>query len=227
VGRRNDFEPSTPEEIATARHQAHQQNTTRKSRRLLNESPEFELEDNPSHIPRATPSFFTRQLADYRMLGRKYTAQQLEVNHFNGLDWEGSVSLLASSSENGDCKRFFASMDVYQDPLSLELNELSPLAFITRASAADNPRFHEAIAGSNKEGFWDAMQVEIDTLAGLRNSWDQVKRTYEMNVIPSTWTFKVKRYPDGLVRKLKARLCVCGVIRKLRESISLTPMLLL
>ena len=208
VGRRIDFEPSTPEEIATARHQAQQQNTTRKSRRLRNESPEFELEDNPSHIPRATPSFYTRELADYRM-GRKYSAQQLEANHFNGLDWEGSVSLLASSLENGDCKRFFASMDVYQDPLSLELDELSPLAFITRASAADNPRFHEAIAGSNKEGFWDAMQVEIDTLAGL-NSWDQVKRTHKMNVIPSTWAFKVKRYPDGLVRKLKARFCVRG-----------------
>jgi hypothetical protein len=114
VGRRIDFEPSTPKEIATARHQAQQQNTTRKSRRLQNKSPEFELEDNPSHIPRATPSFFTRQLSDYRMRRRNTAQQQLEANHFNGLDWEGSVSLLASSLENGDCKHlFFASMDVY------------------------------------------------------------------------------------------------------------------
>ena len=31
-----------------------------------------------------------------------------------------------------------------------------------------------------------------------------------MNVIPSTWTFKCKRYPDGSIRKLKGRFCVRG-----------------
>ena len=31
-----------------------------------------------------------------------------------------------------------------------------------------------------------------------------------MNVLPSTWAFKCKRYPDGSVRKLKARFCVRG-----------------
>jgi hypothetical protein len=31
-----------------------------------------------------------------------------------------------------------------------------------------------------------------------------------MNVLPSTWVFKCKRYPDGLVRKLKARFCAGG-----------------
>ena len=31
-----------------------------------------------------------------------------------------------------------------------------------------------------------------------------------MHVLPSTWTFRCKRYPDGLIRKLKARFCVRG-----------------
>jgi hypothetical protein len=31
-----------------------------------------------------------------------------------------------------------------------------------------------------------------------------------MNVLPSTWAFKCKCFPDGLVRKLKARFCVQG-----------------
>lgn len=31
-----------------------------------------------------------------------------------------------------------------------------------------------------------------------------------MNVLPSVWAFKCKRFPDGLVRKLKARFCVRG-----------------
>ena len=31
-----------------------------------------------------------------------------------------------------------------------------------------------------------------------------------VNVIPSTWAFKVKRYPDGRFRKFKSRFCVRG-----------------
>jgi hypothetical protein len=31
-----------------------------------------------------------------------------------------------------------------------------------------------------------------------------------MNIIPGTWAFKCKRYPDGLMRKLKARFCAMG-----------------
>ena len=31
-----------------------------------------------------------------------------------------------------------------------------------------------------------------------------------MNVLPSTWAFKCKRFPDGSVRKLKARFCPRG-----------------
>jgi hypothetical protein len=31
-----------------------------------------------------------------------------------------------------------------------------------------------------------------------------------MNVIDFTWAFKCKRYPDGLIKKFKARFCVRG-----------------
>ena len=31
-----------------------------------------------------------------------------------------------------------------------------------------------------------------------------------MNVLPGTWAFRVKRYPNGLIKKLKARFCVRG-----------------
>ena len=35
-----------------------------------------------------------------------------------------------------------------------------------------------------------------------------------MNVLTSVWAFKVKRFPYGLVRKLKARFCVRGFEQK-------------
>ena len=31
-----------------------------------------------------------------------------------------------------------------------------------------------------------------------------------MNVLKSTWAFKIKRFPNGLIRKFKARFCVRG-----------------
>ena len=31
-----------------------------------------------------------------------------------------------------------------------------------------------------------------------------------MNILPSTWAFQCKRYPDGSIRKLKARFCAHG-----------------
>ncbi len=46
------------------------------------------------------------------------------------------------------------------------------------------------------------------------DAWTIVKR-YDSNgeyhhVIPSTWAFKCKRYPDGLTKKFKARFCARG-----------------
>jgi len=31
-----------------------------------------------------------------------------------------------------------------------------------------------------------------------------------MNIINSTWAYKCKRYPDGLIKKFKARFCARG-----------------
>ena len=32
----------------------------------------------------------------------------------------------------------------------------------------------------------------------------------DINVLPGTWAFRAKRFPDGRKRKLKARFCVRG-----------------
>ena len=51
-----------------------------------------------------------------------------------------------------------------------------------------------------------------DHLAGLidKECWDEVFHEDWMNVLPGTWAFKCKRFPNGLVRKLKARFCARG-----------------
>ena len=42
------------------------------------------------------------------------------------------------------------------------------------------------------------------------DAWDVVDREDWMNVLPSTWAFRCNRFPDGLIKKLKARFCVRG-----------------
>jgi hypothetical protein len=54
------------------------------------------------------------------------------------------------------------------------------------------------------------MQVELNTLENDFKCWDLVPCTPERNVISSTWVLKVKRYPDGSVKKFKARFCARG-----------------
>jgi hypothetical protein len=92
------------------------------------------------------------------------------------------------------------------------LTTMHPLAFAAKANNNDTPNFHQAMNGPDAEGFYDAMVKEMEQLESL-NPWDVIPMSdvpEGANVLDSTWAFKRKRYPDGLVRKLKARWCVRG-----------------
>ena len=41
-------------------------------------------------------------------------------------------------------------------------------------------------------------------------AWGIVDKKESMNIIDSTWYFKCKCYPDGLIKKFKARFCARG-----------------
>ena len=41
-------------------------------------------------------------------------------------------------------------------------------------------------------------------------AWGVVYCEDDMNVIINTWDFKLKRYPDGIIKIFKARLCARG-----------------
>jgi hypothetical protein len=70
--------------------------------------------------------------------------------------------------------------------------------------------YHEAVLDKDWEGFKEAMLNEIRSLESF-DTWEIIPRCEATNrVLPSTWTFRRKRSPDGNVRKLKARFCVRG-----------------
>jgi hypothetical protein len=79
----------------------------------------------------------------------------------------------------------------------------------SKASEDDNPTYEQAMAGPNKEGYWQAGKKELDTLV-KKGSWEVVTKKVCMRVLPSTWAFKCKLFPDGIIRKLKARFCARG-----------------
>jgi hypothetical protein len=72
---------------------------------------------------------------------------------------------------------------------------------------ADNPSFDTAMHGPFQAQFWKAMYDELMTLVCKFDCWDYVLRSPDMNVLMSTWAFKIKRYPDYRVKKSKARFC--------------------
>jgi hypothetical protein len=77
---------------------------------------------------------------------------------------------------------------------------------IAVANKEDNPTLKEAMNGPDSAGFMKAMEIKIETLIRM-NAFVVVDRRKWMNVVSSIWAFKRKRYPDGSIRKLKARIC--------------------
>jgi hypothetical protein len=60
-------------------------------------------------------------------------------------------------------------------------------------------------------GFMKAIETELDTLMKMKiNAFVAADRKKWMNIVPSVWAFKRKQYPDGSIRKLKARICARG-----------------
>ncbi len=55
------------------------------------------------------------------------------------------------------------------------------------------------------------MEVEIATVDAL-NAWDvkEYNPVTMSNIIWLTWALKFKQYPDGLIKKFKARFCARG-----------------
>ncbi len=97
-------------------------------------------------------------------------------------------------------------------------NDITDPCILKACSAAkkakktdDTPSFDTAIRSPFQAQWWKAMYDELVTIMVDFDCWDYVKRTPDMNVLPSTWAFKLKQYPDGRVKKFKAfALAVTG-----------------
>jgi hypothetical protein len=89
------------------------------------------------------------------------------------------------------------------------LEYFNPALLVAIANKDDNPTLKEAMNSPDAAGFLKAMEIEIDTLIQME-AFIVIDKQSWMNVVSSVWAFKRKRYPDGSIRKLKARICARG-----------------
>jgi len=109
-----------------------------------------------------------------------------------------NISLLQQmTADSGKAEEMIVT---YVHPLILKAH--------SAASKADNPSWREATRGKFAGEYWKVMKLEIATLEAI-DAWSVIDLFYH-RVIASTWAFKCKHYPDGLIKKFKARFCARG-----------------
>jgi hypothetical protein len=139
----------------------------------------------------------------------KVKRNQLNSYHLTCLNW----SLLLNVCHTGltTLDAFACELHkntVYENGQQL-LEYFNPALLVTVADKEDNPTLKEAMNGPDADGFMKAMEIEIEFLIKM-NAFVVVDKEPWMNVVSLVWAFKRKRYPDGSLRKLKARICARG-----------------
>ena len=107
----------------------------------------------------------------------------------------------------GDIQGMIAAQDVEHRSLL----DISPATFKAHKKLdPDQPGLLEALSGPESQQWSDAMDEEVVNLE-KRNTWEVIQANQVpkgQKVIPGTWAFKLKRFPDGRFREFKARFCV-------------------
>jgi hypothetical protein len=149
--------------------------------------------------------------------GNVYSTLKISKVHLSNL-----AVLQEDWSQFGECTHMgiigdyasYLEPDVSDDFEFYTLADVQPHILQAKMSISDpdNPTYRQAMASPDADKWWDAMVIEMKTLEEDMKCWQLVKRpdSPHINVLPSKWAFKLKRYPDGTAKKFKARFCVRG-----------------
>eukprot|EP00978_Attheya_sp_CCMP212_P044377 scaffold308379_cov37-Attheya_sp.AAC.5 len=123
---------------------------------------------------------------------QKIHKQELNESYLASLDW----TRVKDEFRTGDWGLFEKLID--ENEVDGLVEYMHPMVLQIKASSQDNFRWHEA------------MNKELETLEVKQESWDIEDRTDEIIVLKSTWGMNIKRFPNGLINKFKARFYVQG-----------------
>ena len=136
--------------------------------------------------------------------------ERLNSSYISGLKWDRLLNLCHNNLSTLGSLIVEHQQYLTTLPSGTQLVEyLNPALYITIANQDDTPTLTEAMNGPDAAGFFKAMELELQTLIDME-VFIVVNREPWMKVISTVWAFKRKRFPDGNIRKLKARLCARG-----------------
>ena len=128
------------------------------------------------------------------------------------MEWEfPSIAVLLQSPITQFIKLGTNHAGINQTIENLVCEWIHPLMIQAKAAASkeDNPKWWQAMNGPFSSEYWQAACFEVETLEEM-DAWKVFDREEGMNVLPSIWEFKFKRFPDRLIKKFKARFCARG-----------------
>jgi hypothetical protein len=143
------------------------------------------------------PSLSKQTKFDYGATLPRVHGEQLNQQRLATLSWDNLRECLIK----GTYGSFLTELS--KNTTNGYIEEWNPALLATKAIAEDVPSWDEAMNGPMAAGFWKACETEIDTLVD-KDCWDEVPRPKDRPVVSSTWAFRIKRFPDGTMRKLKA-----------------------
>ena len=77
-----------------------------------------------------------------------------------------------------------------EDPTVNHVHQLFLKAKVA-ASGENNPNWRQAMNGQFADEYWEAAVTEIETLEFMK-AWEVVEQQDDMNILRSTWVFKLK-----------------------------------
>jgi hypothetical protein len=105
----------------------------------------------------------------------------LNEHHIQGL----RCDRLVDSLKTGSLGKLIDQMNIGIDQDLNTVEEYNPALLISKSSEYDNPTYEQAMAGPNKEGYWQTAKKEVDTLI-KKGSWEVVTKKVWVHVLPST-----------------------------------------
>jgi hypothetical protein len=182
--------------------------------------PQPTVDDEPIQAPAEAPEPIINQpQRRYPLWNRKPTKRLIEEDGFYATTREwifmGRALINRWRTTQSDY-RYIVALLTSVDMLSLEgvhpaITQF-PAALKASKKDPDSPTFQEAMTSPYCKEFLEAMRTEVSELESHK-CWDVVPKTEVpegAKVLPMMWVFKIKRFPDGRVRRFKARLVVRG-----------------
>ena len=130
----------------------------------------------------------------------------MNAQFLQSLKWDTAIEAIKSA----DLCRMERVLLQHTDPYQEIVEEIDPFAPATKADAVDSPNCEQAMNRPDSARYWEACKKELYTLVDKKHTLDVIEHQQWMNILPSTWAYQCKRYPDGSVQKINARFCACG-----------------